>query len=102
LQRGIFYFVDAFDLADQEFGVADEFEGFGAVLDGVFEGGDQALIFGEVVGLVAEVFAESGDFLSRLILKDYAEAGGTGVAAGAAVAVGDEVVVGRVVGRVSA
>jgi hypothetical protein len=89
LECGIFYFVDAFDLADEEFGVADEFEGFGAVLDGVFEGGDEALIFGEVVGLVAEVFAEGADFVSGLVLNDYAEASGSGVAAGSAIAVGD-------------
>src|SRR5260370_30014040 len=60
------------------------------MLQSVFEGGDQALILGEVVGLVAEVFAEMGDFVSGLILDYYAIAGGAGVAAGSAVAVGDE------------
>jgi hypothetical protein len=99
LQCGVFDFVDTFDLADQEFGVTDKFEGFGTVLDGVFEGGDEALIFGEVVGLVAKVFAEGGDFVSGLILDDDAEAGRAGIAASSAVAVGDEVVGGRVVGR---
>ena len=57
LERGILHFVDAFDLANQQFGIADQLEGFGAVLDRVFEGRDQALILGEIVGLVAEVFA---------------------------------------------
>jgi hypothetical protein len=56
------------------------------------------LIFGEVVGLVAEVFAEGGDFVSGLILNDDAEAGGAGIAAGSAVAVRDQIVVGRVIG----
>ncbi len=65
------------------------------MLQSVFEGGDQALILGEVVGLVAEVFAEMGDFFSGLILDYYAVAGGAGVAAGSAVAVGDQVVGGR-------
>jgi hypothetical protein len=54
----VLHFVDAFDLADQQLGIADQLEGLGAVLESVFEGGDQALILGEVVGLVAEVFAE--------------------------------------------
>ncbi len=68
------------------------------MLDGVFEGSDQALILGEVVGLVAEVFAEVGDFFPRLVLNHYAVAGGAGVAAGSAVAMGDEVVGGGVTG----
>jgi hypothetical protein len=66
------------------------------VLDSVFEGGDQALILGKVVGLVAEVLAEMGDFLSGLILNYHSIAGGAGIAAGASVAVGDEVVRGRI------
>jgi len=64
LKRGILDLVDSFDLADQQLGIADQLESFGAMLDGVFEGGDQSLIFGEIVGLVAEVFAEVGDFAS--------------------------------------
>ena len=60
---GVLHFVNAFDLADQQFGIADQLEGFGAVLESVFEGGDEALILGEIVGLVAEVLAEMGDFL---------------------------------------
>src|SRR5260370_2362652 len=65
------------------------------MLQSVFKGGDQDLILGEVVGLVAKVFGEMGDFVSGLILDYYAIAGGGGVAAGSAVAVGDEVVGGR-------
>ena len=65
------------------------------MLDGVFEGGDQSLIFGEVVGLVAEIFAEGRDFFSGFVLDDDAVSGGAGVAAGAAVAVSDQVVRGR-------
>jgi hypothetical protein len=57
--------------------------------DGVFQGCDQALILGEVVGLVAEVFAEVSYFLSRFILDDYTEAGWAGIAARTAVAVGN-------------
>ena len=68
LQHGVLHFVDAFDLADQQFGIADQLQRLGAVLDGVFQSGDQSLIFGEIVGLVAEVLAERGDFASRIRL----------------------------------
>src|SRR5712691_481289 len=61
LQREILDLVNAFNLSHQQFGVADQLEGFGAMLQRVFEGGDQALILREVVGLVAEIFAERGD-----------------------------------------
>src|ERR1700678_4058429 len=98
-QRGILYFVDAFDLANQQLGIADQFERLRAVLKRVFESTDQALVLGEIVGLVAEIFAESCDFASGLILDDHTVAGRAGVAAGAAVAVGDEVVVGSSVAR---
>src|ERR1022692_2359277 len=66
------------------------------MLESIFEGRDQALILGEVVGLVAEVLAEMGDFVSRLILNDYAIAGRARVTARATVAVGDEVVLRRI------
>ena len=96
LKRGILHFVDSLDLADQQLGIADQLESFGTVLDRIFQSRDQALILGEIVGLVAEVLAEMGDLASGLILNDDAVASGTGVTAGAAVAVGDEVVLGRI------
>jgi hypothetical protein len=65
------------------------------MLESVFESCDEALILGEIVGLVTEVLAKMGDFVARLILDDNAEAGGTGVTTGAAIAVGDQVVLGR-------
>src|SRR5580700_7556982 len=66
------------------------------MLNGIFEGCNQPLILGEVVGLVAEVLAEMGDLASGLILDDYPVTSGAGVAARPAVAVGDEVVLGRI------
>ena len=96
LQGGVLHFVDAFDLPHQEFGVADYLECLVAVCDGILERGDQALILGKIVGLVAEVFAECGNFSSRFILNDDAVAGGSGIAACSAVAEGDEVMLGRV------
>jgi hypothetical protein len=66
------------------------------MLDRIFKRSDQALILGEIVGLVAEVFAELCDFASRLILDDYAIAGWAGVAARATIAVGDQMVPRRI------
>jgi hypothetical protein len=96
LERRVFHFVDAFDLADQQLGIADQLEGLGAMPKGVFKGRDQTLIFGEIVGLVAEVLAEMCDLVSGLILDDDAVTGGAGIATGAAVAVGDEVMFRRI------
>jgi hypothetical protein len=66
------------------------------MLDGIFEGGDQSLIFGEVVGLVTEIFAERGDLASGFVLDHYAVAGGAGIAAGAAITVSDQIMRGRI------
>ena len=96
LQRRVLHLVNAFDLAHQQLGIADQLQGFRTMLEGVFESCNQALILGEVVGLVAEVFAEMGDFSSRLILDYDAITGRAGIAARAAVAVSDEVVLGRI------
>src|SRR5580704_2940095 len=66
------------------------------MLNRVLEGCDQALILGEIVGLVAQVLAEMGDLPSGLILDHHAVACGAGVAARAAVAVCDQIVLGRI------
>jgi hypothetical protein len=58
------------------------------VVEGVLEAGEEAGVFGEVVGAYAEEFAEFGEDRAVVILDDSAVAGGTGVAAGSAVAVG--------------
>ena len=39
-----------------------------SVLDGVFERRDQALIFREVIGLMAKILAECGNFSSGFVL----------------------------------
>ena len=38
------------------------------MLDCIFERRDQTLIFGEIVGLVAEIFAEFGDLVPGFVL----------------------------------
>jgi hypothetical protein len=48
---------------------------------------------------VAEIFAESRDLASGLILDDHSVARGAGVSAGAAVAMSDEIAVGSFVAR---
>ena len=59
------------------------------MLQRIFQGGNQSLIFGEIVGLMTEIFAQSGDFSSRFVLHYHAVTGGTRIAAGPSVAVGD-------------
>src|SRR5580698_4885822 len=94
-ERQVLHFVDAFDLADEQFRVAYDFQRFVAMLNGVFERRDQSLILGEVVGLVAEVLAERRDFLSSLVLNNHPVTRRAGIAACAAVAVGGQVILGR-------
>ena len=54
------------------------------------EDAEQGGVFGVVVGALAEVFAETGKDAAVPVFDDGAVAGWAGVAAGAAVAVGDE------------
>ena len=65
------------------------------MLEGILQRGNQALILGEVVGLVAEVLAERGNFLSSFILDHDPIAGRPGIAARAAIAVSDQMALGR-------
>ena len=94
LQSCVFHLVDALDLPHQELRVAHYFQRFVSVLDGILKGRDQALIFGEIIGLVPQVLAERGDFASRFILDHDSVSCGAGIAAGSAVAVSNQVVLG--------
>ena len=96
LQHRILHLVDALDLPHQQLRVADQLQGLGPMLNRVFEGGDQPLIFREVVGLVAEVFAERGDLPSGFILDDDSISGRAGIAARPAITVGDQVMLGGI------
>jgi hypothetical protein len=66
------------------------------MLQGVFKGRNQTLILSKIVGLVAEVLAEMSDLPSRLILDYHAIPGRAGVPARAAIAMSDEVMLGRI------
>ena len=94
-QRGVLDFVNPFDLADQKFGVADHAKGFRSVLDGVLKRSDQPLVLSEVVGLVAEILAESGDLASGFVLNDDAISCRARIAACAAVDVSIQIKLGR-------
>ena len=80
-------FVLALDLLDHQFGVGDDAEAGVVVVEGVLEAGEEAGVFGEVVGAHAEEFAELGEDCALVVLDDGSVAGGAGVAAGSAVAV---------------
>ena len=94
LKGCVLHLVDAFDLAHQQFGVTDHLQRFVSVLNGILQRGNQALVLRKVVGLMTEVLAERGNFLSFFILNHNPIAGGTRVAARAAIAVRDQVALG--------
>ena len=52
-QLGMPHLVDAFNLADHQFGIANHPECFDLVFVRVAEGGDESLILGVVVGVVS-------------------------------------------------
>ena len=94
-QRQIVHFVDAFDLPNQQFRIADHFERLVAVAYGILERGDQSLILGKIVGLVAEIFAERGNSLARFILDNNSVTRRPGIAACTAIDEGDKIMLGR-------
>ena len=88
----VLHLVDAFDLAHQQFRIADHLERFVSMLDGILQRRNQALILRKVVGLVTQVLAERRQLSSRFILNYNSITGGSGIAARAAVAMSDQVV----------
>ena len=96
LQGEIFHLVNALDLPHQEFGVAYDFDRLWSGLECVLEGGNQTLVFREVIGLMAEVLAERRHRVPRLVLDHDPIPRGAGIAASPAIAIGDEVIRGRI------
>jgi hypothetical protein len=78
----------ALDLLDHQLGVGDDAQAPVSVAEGKVERGEQAGVLGEVVGLDAEELGKFGEDVAVGVLDEGAEAGGAGIAAGAAVAVG--------------
>ena len=64
------------------------------MFDRILERRDQALILGEVIGLMSQIVAERGNFSSRFILNHNSVTGGPGIAPCAAIAVSDQVMLG--------
>ncbi len=81
-------FVLALDLLDHELGVGDDAEAVVVVVEGVLEAGEEAGVFGVVVGADAEEVGEFGEDDAVVVGDLGSVAGGAGVAAGSAVAVG--------------
>ena len=51
------------------------------MLDGILEGCEQALVFGEIIGLAAKILAQLRDVLPLFILNDHAVGRRAGIAA---------------------
>ena len=81
-------FVLALDLLDHQLGVRDDAKARMMVVECVLEGGQEAGVFGVVVGADAKELAELGDDVAVGVLNEGSEAGGAGVAAGSSVAMG--------------
>jgi hypothetical protein len=84
-QFGMPHFVDAFHLADHQFGIANHLEGFDLVFGGVAESGDEPLILGVVIGVMSEVFTKLGNWVASGILYSHAVAGRPRIAASSAI-----------------
>ena len=56
-QLGMAHLVDAFHLANHEFGITDDSQGLDLMRDGVAESGEKPVVLGVIVGVVAEVLA---------------------------------------------
>src|SRR5713101_2463441 len=82
---GMTHLVDAFHLSDHQFGIADHPERFDLIFGGVAESGEESLILGVVVGVMAEIFAEFGDRVTGGVVDGYTMSGRSGIAAGAAI-----------------
>ena len=75
------------DLLDHQLGVGDDLEMGMAVGDREVEGGEQAGIFGEIVGLLAQVFAQLAEGFAVRPLDEDAKTRRSGIAPGSAVAI---------------
>ena len=89
-KAGIADLVPALHLVDHQLGVGDHAQLSRAVLEGPLQHRQQAGVFGVVVGLDAQELAQSGDDVALGVLDDRSVAGGAGIAARTAVAVGGD------------
>lgn len=80
--------INALHLANHKLGIADDFERRYLMRDGITKGREQPVVLGIVVGLMAEILAELGNFFPLRIVNDKAVACRAGIAPGSAVDVG--------------
>ena len=69
-RSGTLHFVAALHLAHQQFGIAANAQSGDVVRGGVIERGEQREIFGDVVGLAADIFRELEDDFSLGIAQE--------------------------------
>src|SRR4029077_16618244 len=88
LQLGASNLVLAAHLFDEELGIAFDAQRLNALRLHVVERGDQAVVFGDVVGHAADVFFQLGDDFTFWVANHHAVSGRAGIAARAAVDIG--------------
>ena len=88
LEVGAFDLILTLDLLDHQFGVGDDAETGMVVVEGVLEAAEEAGVLGVVIGAKSKKFTEFGEDGTGVVLDEGSVAGGAGVAAGSAVAVG--------------
>jgi len=91
LQYRIFDLVNTLNLPDQQLRIADQLQRLGPMRNRVFQSRNESLIFREVVGLVAQIFAECRDSAARFILDDDSIPSGCWIAPSAAVDMCDKI-----------
>jgi len=82
------HLIFALDLLDHQLGVGDDAETGVVVVEGVLEAGEQAGVFGVIVGSDTEELAEFGDDHALIVLNEGSKTGRPGVSTGSAVAMG--------------
>src|ERR1019366_10708978 len=71
-QLGMTHLIDALHLANHQFGIADDLERVDLVRDGGTKSGQESVVLGVVVGLVAEVLVKLGNRFSLRAVNDDA------------------------------
>ena len=88
-ELGAVYPVLALHLLDHEFRVGDDAQTPVPINNGKVERGEKGGIFGKVIGVHSQIFAQFGQDPPCRVLDVYAEAGWARIAARPAIAVGD-------------
>src|SRR5580658_466598 len=79
------HLVDPFHLPYHQLGIANHLERCDVVFDSIVKGSEESLIFGVVIGAVAEVLAQLSDRVAGGVLNGDTVTGRAGIAAGSAI-----------------